>query len=82
MSKADAVVEPKDHGDGKPAVSIPPGSYDSAQLQKALAKANHDDEEKIAEAVASAKTEVEPTPEEEEVVVQPADEAPAKEGAK
>lgn len=67
MAKAKNVSNegPVDHGDGKPAVDLPPGSYDSSALDAAVSAADHNDAESVMSAVASARTDVAAPAEEE-----------------
>lgn len=69
MAKATTKLNdgPVDHGDGKPAVSLPAGSFDATALDEALSVANHDNAEEVQAAIAGAQTVVvadpEPAPE-------------------
>jgi hypothetical protein len=60
----ESIIEgPVDHGDGRPAVSFPAGSYDSEVLATALDQADPDDEDQITAALSAAQTVVVAEPE-------------------
>lgn len=57
-----------DHGDGKPPVSLPPGSFDGDKLAADLENVDHDDNDAVQQVITAAQTVVEAPPVTEEPV--------------